>query len=260
MLRSKCFLAFALFLLVACCSLDAAVIRLNGANSALDARGGVFYIPFSQAHSGPLGNASAEGMHVGNQDSVRLKNASSSGYADVLLNYDLGPSFTPTESHLDLSGAAIAFTWGDLDFLPAPLGGVSYYETIELTFLAHATDAPAATPDLTLDRNTYMHYRTSAGTATDDVKASYTIPLTDLGLSNAEAAGIDANKGFSLLVRYIAHLDNAGTTSTSVLYKNTSESASESYLVAQVVPDKNVPEPASVSLLILAAGALWRRR
>lgn len=260
MLGSKGLLALIVAALAVCSPLHASLISLGGANQELASRAGVFYIPFSPAHSGALDAPVPGKLHVGDQDSVRLAGASSSGYADVLLNYDLAGVFTSTKNHLVLDSAKLVFTWGDLDFAPGPMGKVSYYETVELTFLAHAADPLPATPDLVLHLGNYTAYRVTPGLDTGGVHATYEIPLKDLGVTEADAAALDANQGFAVMARYISHLNAAGESPTSVLYTNTPESAGVNGLQAEIVPAIKAPEPAGLSILALAAVILRRRR
>jgi len=221
-----------------------------GTNSVLTPAGGNVYIPLTPGASGVLGVA---GVGL-SSDTANLTGVgdTSAGFVSFVLAFDISGHLGPGE-FIDPIQADLTLTFGDMDFKPASIGPATLQETMSLTFLRDATDAPGAV-DLLVDNTNYGSYRPDGFGETNNTTASYLVNLMlDLGVSGPDFADINTDKEFGLLVTLASNLTMNQAGSTSIT--NTTENSGNSFgFVA-------IPEPATVALLGLGGVvALLRRR
>lgn len=248
-------------------------VTVMGDNSVWDKYGNKFYIPQSDPFSGQLGQL-VLGAKPG---STKKKNLIGLHSDRFRLRGDVGTSttgFTTTNVVFDLpeppmgEDAALILTFRDLDLLPQKLRRATLTETLELTLLTNVLtgedDGAAALGasssfHLSLTSGNYGLYRPDGFGPTNysrrNRQVTYTIPLTDLGMTKLDIYAIDATKSFTLEMTMTAEVTR--TKRGSNVYRNTVETGLVS---VSYTPDYDAPEPMTMALLIAGLPLLLRRR
>jgi len=231
-----------------------ATASIVGTNAVLDANDWQFYIPLESSTSGVLGDPLNGNKLVGlQQDHVTFNHnkTQSSGYVSMLLTFDLS-SVLAEGQQLDPNSTALALAFEDLDFKPVTASGLTFRESLDLSFLPDAEDPATTEVDLTLDQSNYGLFRDDGFGETNDASSTYTFNLSgDLGVNQTEFADINADKEFGVLLTFHSHLAYAGHRAEQ--FRNDPEPIAASLQLA------TVPEPA-VLVLLLAGATSWMMR
>ncbi len=232
-------------------------VTAQGSNTILDANGGSLYIPQLPGTSGNLGDPLGGGLRVGlDRDSVTLsKGQISEGWVSFVLTFTIG--YQPTAVESVISGI-LEITLQDLDFKPVDSVGRNFRETMELTFLQDATDAPGAV-DLLIDSSNYGSFGDFAVgdtvKQTNDRRTTYSMDLaTHLNVTPADFADMKTDLEFGILMTVRSRTER--TASGGRKYNNTLEKLNEDIAGLIVFG----PEPVSAALLAVGALGLIRRR
>ncbi|MFB3891719.1 MAG: PEP-CTERM sorting domain-containing protein [Phycisphaerae bacterium] len=137
----------------------------------------------------------------------------------------------------------------DLDFLPQSIGSkATYREWVDIGIVFNP--GKPARHLVTIDNTDYLYFRTSPGTATNNTAADYTLDLKNY-LRDAAWDTINAHYGFQIEVTFHSSLQRTGG-GTAYFY-NTPEGFTSNFVY-------DVPEPATLALLLVGAPLLLRRR
>jgi len=219
---------------------------------------GVF-IPLKPATSGTLGDlvGGVGPKLVGkSSDSLSLSAfpGSSTGYVDLMMNFDLSAVLT---GPLTMLGGTLNMTFDDLDFMVISGPRDDFREMIELQ--VYIDGSPAGTP-LFVDKDNYWspdYNATIGGTpvagspfVTNNKEVTYEFDLgapnpAGLGLLPADFAAISALKELDLKVTLFCETVHTTTATTS--FRNSVEN------VEGVLDVVAVPEPAAASMLAIGA-------
>jgi hypothetical protein len=218
---------------------------VTGTNPVLDAHGGNFYIPLKSSTSGTLGDSipgPPSGDHVGLQsDSVTMygDGDTGGGFVAFVLSFDLSGELGAGEE-VCCDSLDLTLTLRDIDFKPYNEGWFNFRETLEITFLRDATDAPGAA-DLALDSTNYGTYAEGGFVETNNKTVTYHLNLMDdLGMTPEDCADINTDKEFGLYLVFRTELEHLRRNYCGDKISNTCEGMSNSLEFC------SVPEPSAL--------------
>lgn len=228
-------------------------VFVNGTNADLDGAHNAFFIPLTEAASGWLGASGGSGgrtFSVGQQrDTASLGSKSPSADGSVLFRVHYS---TFNSQMMEDGSAYLTLTFRDLDFLPQTVGSSKLTETLGLTYVPSDESPIPSEPNLFLDTSNYMTYRVGTDSRTNNVLATYRIPLKDLGLTS-QNFNEGTNTSFDIVVTLTSHLEKFRSGASN--FRNTGE-----YMTQQLEYTPYVmPEPMTMLALLLGVPALLRR-